>query len=245
MEKIMVIYSTFKKVFSFVIFLMVLLEAVTALALPLNINKGIEISEIMYDPIVSESGGEWIELFNGTNQSIDLTRFFISDDGGVSFDSISQRSGFQDITNVPAGNFFVITEKDGTVSFSDIYSDFSIYAGVTSSSLSLHNSGEEIILIDSVDFVIGNGNDIILQDFIYPDITAGNSIFKISIMSGNETKAESFSESILSPWGEGLGNPGKINAGQSLGNYPVPEPASIILLMLGITSLCSLEKLIF
>jgi len=213
----------------------------TSFALPVNINKAIEVSEIMYDPAISESGGEWIELYNGTGNTVDLTSLIVSDDGGTTFDSISQRAGFSDITNIPTGSFFVITEKDGTISFSDIYNDSSIFAGVTSSSMSLLNSGEEIVIIDTVDGIKDNGNDIILQDFSYPDITSSNSIFKLSILSADETVAGSFTETLFSPWGTGLGNPGKLNSGQKIGAYPVPEPSTALLLFCGL-AMCSVLR---
>lgn len=228
---------------TFLIFLLVITSSsLTANALPVNINSGIEISEVMYDPSFSESGGEWIEIYNGTGGTIDITTLLLSDDGGASFETLSQRPGFANITNIPDGSFFVITEKDGTVLFSDIYDDFSIFAAVTSSSMSLHNSGEEIIIIDTVDGIKDNGNDIILQDFIYPDITANNSIFKLSILGQDETLPASFAESIMSPWGEGFGNPGKLNSGQKIGAYPVPEPSTALLLLCAIAVCGALRK---
>ncbi|MBI5374018.1 MAG: lamin tail domain-containing protein [Candidatus Schekmanbacteria bacterium] len=205
-----------------------------SVASPINISDGIEISELMYDHPVSDTGGEWIEIYNGTGNILNLSRLMFSDNGGASYKSIIQLSGYADIHSIPDGTFAVISEPAGAVSFSSLYTDSSIYAGVTSSAMSLLNTGEEISLIDSIDGIAGNGNDILLQDFIFPDIAINNSIYKLFITSSDETLLSSFAASAISPWGTGFGNPGKLNNGQQICVNPVPEPSSGLLFPAGL-----------
>jgi len=97
------------------------------------------ISEIMKNPqVVSDSDGEWFELFNATNSPIDINGWTISDDG---IDTHVINNGSALI--IPALGFIVLARN----------SDFNSNGGVTVdyqyTSYFLANSADEIVLLDS------------------------------------------------------------------------------------------------
>lgn len=74
----------------------------------INITRAEEIifSEIMYDPIGSDSGNEWIELFNKTTSSMSIGSDWRLNDGTNHLINFSHGS-----TNILSGGFFVITQN--------------------------------------------------------------------------------------------------------------------------------------
>ncbi len=97
------------------------------------------ITEIMANPsAVSDTQGEWFELFNPTTESIDLSGLILSDDGSNSH-TISTVSNLL----VSPGSYFVMARN----------SDSSLNGGVTAnyvySNFSLGNSNDQIIFSDS------------------------------------------------------------------------------------------------
>jgi hypothetical protein len=98
------------------------------------------INEFMYDPANPQP--EWIEVFNRSSKSINLKNYQISD----SRDTITIYSG--DLLINP-GEYAVIAED------STVRNYFNITSGLIIKSFStLNNSGDKIILIDSLDRVI-------------------------------------------------------------------------------------------
>jgi len=87
--------------------------SVGAVGLPLAAAQAAPItelvlSEIMYNPTGPDSGNEWIELFNGTGTSIDLSSYSLGYGGGdYSFGTV-QLSG-----SVASGDYFVIGSGPG------------------------------------------------------------------------------------------------------------------------------------
>ncbi len=146
-----------------------------------NINNGIECSEIMYDHPVSDAGGEWVEFYNDTGGSIDLTGWQFYDG---SFKTLAQVQGWGDITSIPDKTYFVICESASTVSFTNEYNymkSSNHYLAVSSGALSLGNTGELIVL--------KNASDVTQQSFIYPDNAVNASMRKVDINSNEDLSA--------------------------------------------------------
>jgi len=89
------------------------------------------ITEIMYDPkSISDSYGEWIEVYNNSAKSINLKGLVLRRGGEVAYHKISSD------VNVPAGTYVVLARSDmATNNVSYVYS-----------SLGLTNTGDEVII---------------------------------------------------------------------------------------------------
>jgi hypothetical protein len=150
-----------------------------------NISKGVEITEIMYDPEVSESGGEWLEIYNNTGLPLNITDWILNV-GVDDVETLKQREGWGDISQIPTGAYAVISEPASTVSFDDLYGppSTSIYVAVTGGAISLSNDGEPIILTNS-------DGSIIYQNFTYPDKATNASLVK-KVIVGNEDDPENW-----------------------------------------------------
>ncbi|MBA7611128.1 hypothetical protein ES703_18347 [subsurface metagenome] len=144
-----------------------------------NISLGVEITEIMYDtPDDLDAGGEWIEIYNNSGGTINITDWATSSDGGTTWRSISQEAGYGSISTIPDGGYAVICEAASTNNFIELYDGdpypaFSGRLGRASGDLGLAQGGENIRLNDAAD---GSGTD--YQNFDYPDNVANNSMEK-------------------------------------------------------------------
>ncbi len=139
-----------------------------------NIEPGdVIITEIMANPkLVSDSVGEWFEIYNQTDQDIDLTNCEFSDNGSNHF-TISELI-------IPATTYLVLARNDNPEENGGLISDYT-YTGYT-----LANTEDAIIFtcqtieIDrveystSLDFVIPDGASLMLKDINY-DNNIGNS----------------------------------------------------------------------
>ena len=118
---------------------------------------GLSISEIMYDLPGSDSAREWIEVYNNTGSSIDLTKYKLFESG--TSHSIVHYEGNLELTN---GEYAVIA--DNAVSFLNDNPNFP-KTNLYDSSFSLANDkGETLALKDS------SGN--IVYEIVY-DISLG------------------------------------------------------------------------
>ncbi|MBD3360648.1 hypothetical protein GF366_02485 [Candidatus Peregrinibacteria bacterium] len=105
-------------------------------------NTGdVVINEISWAGSVDNSVDEWIELYNTTNQSIDLTGWYVEDDGASVY---LIESGIID----PHG-YFLMEDSEDTVS--NVSADAVI-------GLSLANAGDSLVLKDNTDIVIDTVN---------------------------------------------------------------------------------------
>jgi len=128
------------------------------------------ISEIMQNPsAVSDANGEWFELYNTTNDTIDLLSWSISDQAGLGQQMDSIESSLELLPNA-----YVTLANNGDPSTNGGYMHDYIYSG----GFVLTNSSDEIILkapngivIDSVYYDNGitfpdpNGNSMSLDPF--------------------------------------------------------------------------------
>ncbi len=98
----------------------------------------IVITEIMQNPSdVSDTNGEWFELFNASGSTVDINDWVISDNGGASH-TIDNGGPL----NIPAGGFLVLGRNGITSTNGDVPIDY-VYSGT-----SLTNGDDEIILTD-------------------------------------------------------------------------------------------------
>ena len=108
-------------------------------------DAGIVITEIMPNPgAVSDSYGEWIEIYNTTDSTIDIEGWMIKDAGSdehvISNDAMS-------ILVVP-GDYFILARNGNEALNGGLVADYA-YTGFT-----LSNSEDEIILTDAADAIV-------------------------------------------------------------------------------------------
>jgi len=89
----------------------------------------------------SNTGDEWLELYNTTAADIDLNGWYILDDGSTTYILDSSNCAGGDCT-IPAGGYFVIEDNEGAIG--DITADAVI-------DISLGNSGDSLELFDDND----------------------------------------------------------------------------------------------
>ena len=120
------------------------------------------INEIMYDPIQDDNYNEWVELYNPTNQSINISGWAITDNSAQDFLEGDFDNG-NGTTIIPPNGYAIIADH-GT----RIYENFSIpnntirlYVDDSSIGNGLGNSGDKLILkndtgetIDTVEWII-------------------------------------------------------------------------------------------
>lgn len=105
-------------------------------------NLDILISEIMYNPNSPESDWEWIEIYNNSSSSIDLSNFILDDNAGTALVSANITSG------ILAGNTGIVLNNP-TISSTDFTSAWggsgSITLGVVSANWpQLNNSSDGV-----------------------------------------------------------------------------------------------------
>lgn len=164
------------------------------------------INEVAWAGTDDSSSDEWIELYNSTNQAIDLTGWSIEDDGGASVYTISAGS-------IPSYGYFLIE---------DIEEATNVVADALAP-LSLANAGDSLVLKDSGDVVIDTVNG--SGGAWY----AGTSTPKASmerVDPGGGDSADNFASAVSSNGAVGrlgteiLGTPGSVNS-----NYDGGGPA--------------------
>lgn len=179
------------------------------------------ITEIMANPnTVTDSNGEWFEIYNPSNDIFDFNGITLSDDGSNSH-VINQL----DPLLILPGEYFVFGRNGNELENGGYTADY-IY-----SNFILGNADDEIILADT----LGN---ILSLEYESGFITAGHSIELISpdMLISNYTETTSFI----------YGN-GDYGTPDSQGSYTfttatVPEPSSVLLLFAGIIGLSIVKK---
>lgn len=161
------------------------------------------ITEIMFNPkAVRDTNGEYFEVYNTTDEAIEINNWTLTDDGSDAHDIQSEKPII-----VPAQSYFLFARK----------ADKNVNGGFTPdyiyTSFTLANTEDEVILRDTtgqiIDKVAYNSTD-------YPN-KAGKSISSTSISASDNDNAENwkFPEST---YGEGAdyGTPGVANFEPSL-----------------------------
>jgi hypothetical protein len=137
-------------------------------------NNTLLISEIMYNPVSQEPGGEWIELFNKGSKTLDLSRYKIGDS--------ETRGDSEGMYQFPVGALIepgrVIVVANQAIIFSQLngfqpdfelsdsnsaITDMAKYRNWAGGVINLNNSGDEVLLLD--------GDDNLLDSISWGDST--------------------------------------------------------------------------
>lgn len=163
----------------------------------------------MADPVsVTDANGEWIEIFNTTNNSIDLNGFYLSDGGADTMQIISTNP-----TIIPPSGFFIFAKN------ADINQNGGVSVNYSMGGFTVNNSNSSIILTDSLFNVI--------DEISYTSSTPGKSTnldpFYFDAVSNDNTA--NWCDAI-NTYGLGdFGTPGSVNP--SCGTVSVNDQAAI------------------
>lgn len=186
-------FKILKKQFSFVALIALCLQIFAVQTVPAFAAESgsVVINEVAWAGSSDNSNDEWIELYNPTNQSVDLSGWYIEDDGSTKY-QISSGS-------IEAHGYYLIEDSETTVS--NITGDAVI-------GLSLANAGDSLVLKDNLGNVIdtvnggggawyaGNATDKSSMERIDPGVTLDSVANFATALSGNGSKA-SLGASIL------------------------------------------------
>ncbi|RMF32277.1 MAG: lamin tail domain-containing protein, partial [Chloroflexi bacterium] len=149
------------------------------------------ISEVLYDPPGTEPDEEWIEVYNRSNATVDLSGYKVGDDEKVS-------GGAEGMMQFPAGSSIgpgeaVIVANKATA-FSAVYGfnpdyemndtdptvpDMTKYTAWSNGNVSLRNAGDEVLLLDGTDNIVDAvswGDSTYAFDPSVPGVAEGHSI---------------------------------------------------------------------
>ncbi len=112
------------------------------LVLPRSAGAQVVISEFMYDAPGSDTGQEWVELFNAGNSAVDLTKWKISD-GSNHILNVPPKNGGVGSISVAPGGYIVLADSAPT--FEGLYP---AVANVVDTTLALPNTSGAIALVD-------------------------------------------------------------------------------------------------
>lgn len=177
------------------------------------------ITEIMANPAaVSDTRGEWFELFNPSAESVDLSGIILSDDG----------SNLHTITAgvIAAGGYFVLARNGD----SNLNGGFN--ADYTYSSFSLSNSSDQIIFSD-------NSGELLRFDYGSGFVPVGGSMELIDAIMLPENYAAT-----TTTFGAGdFGTPGAAGSfTQPVILASVPVPAAVWLMGSGLLGLACFSR---
>lgn len=162
------------------------------------------ITEVLYDPVGAEPDGEWIELYNPTESSIDLSNFKVGDE--------EQKGGTEGMLQFPngvsiaAGQVIVIANKAtafySTYGFKPDYemseNDPTVpnmikYSAWASGTVALNNTGDDVLVLDGSDQVVDAlswGTSTWAFDPPAPDVVEGHSLARSPAGVDTDTAAD-------------------------------------------------------
>jgi len=217
----MKLYLSFSR--SILLILLISLSAVTQAAMSYN---DLIVTEVMANPsAVSDSNGEWFEIYNTTSQNIELNHLIIRDSGS---NSHTLNSAFT--LNIGSGEYFVLGNNGNTAENGGYLADY-VY-----SSFTLANSNDDIILeIDGIEIFSLNYTS--TSGFGTAGISMELAALTDFPASANDYQ---FTPNTLT-YGDGdLGTPGL--AGSNAVTSAVPLPASAWLFATAIVSLLRIRR---
>ena len=191
-----------------------LLLTQTALA---NVQAGdLLISEVLANPsAVTDSNGEWFELFNASDMQIDISGLTLRDDGSNSH-IISNGSTLL----IAPGSYFVLGANNDATSNGGYNPDY-VYSG-----FSLTNSSDQIVIEDGI-------NEILRLDYSGSPFGIAGVSAELIIQT-NQPNQSNYAATMNTPpfqFGQGdFGTPGAQGSIALRSASPVPIPASIWLL---------------
>jgi hypothetical protein len=180
------------------------------------------ISEIMADPVaVSDSNGEWFELFNPGNESVSLDGISLHDDGSNSV--LLSGGGL----SIASGSYFVLGRNGDSLTNGGFSADYEYGSGFT-----LGNSSDEIVFSDA-------SGELLRFDYGSGFVDSGVSMELIS----DSMLASNFAASALA-YGDGdFGTPGSAGSyAFSVEPSPVPLPGALWLFSSGLLGLIAVQR---
>jgi len=180
------------------------------------------ITEVMANPLaVSDARGEWLELFNPTQQSINLSGAVLSDSGSGEHIIPGDTS-----IVIDPGDYFVLARNGDTAINGGVVADY-----VYGSDFSLSNSSDEIIF--------SNGsNELLRLDYGPGFAPSGFSMELINAVMLPGNYAASSSQYGLGDWG----SPGSAGSFNFNSITPVPVPGAALLMSSGLIGLVGLGR---
>ena len=135
--------------------LLILLAFFLLIIFTLKSSANLIINEVMYDPEPSDNYNEWVELYNPTNKSINVTGWSIIDNSGEDFieGNFDKSNG---TTIIPQYSYAIITDQ-GTKAYENFKvanNTICLYIDDKSIGNGLGNSGDKLILKDSLNNTI-------------------------------------------------------------------------------------------
>lgn len=115
---------------------------------PYTVRAQVVISEFMYDAPGSDSGEEWVELFNAGTTAVDLTKWKINDGSNHILNVPPQNGGTGSIT-LSSGAYIVLA--DNATNFEGAHAGI---ANVIDTTLSLPNTSGTVSLVDDSGVVV-------------------------------------------------------------------------------------------
>ena len=180
------------------------------------------ISEIMADPVaVSDSNGEWFELFNPGNETVNLDGISLHDDGSnrvlLSGSNLS----------IASGSYFVLARNGDSLSNGGFSADYVYGSGFT-----LGNSSDEIVFSDDTGELLR---------FNYGSGFVGSGV-SMELISDNMLSSNYAASAIA--YGDGdFGTPGSPGSyAFSVEPSPVPLPGAVWLFGSGLLGLIAVQR---
>lgn len=162
---------------------------VTPTSTPVQNIGHVVISEVYYDVASTtgtESGNEWIELYNGSTTAVDINGWKIQDAGGF-FDTLATTS-----TIIPAGGRLVVTQATSTGDFWSIPSPVIVLLSPIGNGLG--NVGDALTLMNqsstTIDSVEWGTSTTTLMNPSVADVAEGHSIGRIQFTADTDTNAD-------------------------------------------------------
>jgi len=179
------------------------------------------ITEIMANPLaVSDTSGEWFELYNPTGQSVDLEGIVLSDDGSNSH-IINSASGSLLIN---PEDYFVLARNGDSASNGGFSADY-VY-----SNFSLGNSSDQIVLSN-------NSGELLRLDYTSGFAAAGQSTELLGLpMDAMHYGLTDSNQSY------GLGDIGTPGSAGAFSPSPVPLPPALWLFGSGLVGLIGIGR---
>ena len=153
---------------------------------PVQADSAIIFSEIFYDTPGVDADEEWIELYNKSDSTVDLSGWFMSDNNGTGYTYV-----FPEGTTIEAKSYF--TAGSDPSAFYALYSyDADIYGRIPR----LNNSGDVLLLVNPDSIIIdqvgweGGASSGLPEGWasdVQPKARRGESIVRLDLTSDSDT----------------------------------------------------------
>ncbi len=205
---------------------LIIIEAVTA-------ADNIMITQILYDPMNSEAGGEAVELFNPTSSAIDISGWLLATETSSTDATLPAN------TIVGSGNYFLVTDAGWSVSKDDVSWPESDYEEI----MTLTNTDAGIALINGTNTIdsVGWGTALNIGAGLYEGIphggsSAGESLVRVkngSIYVDTNNNLNDFTAATPNFHNSSFGNAGQSNSeiivmAMVEGSFPVINSFTIL-----------------